>query len=565
MRKYLIYILCSISIAVCSPAFANVETGVAAIPENYYIGVDGKSSAESILDALFAKIKDHTVIDYDDLEIYYEQTDFYADTVWDLYSTCRFTMAEANKAQSAVCDGWNKEHVIPQSWFSKGSPMKSDLFHVYPTDARVNNFRGNDPYGEVNGPAGTGYKDNYKNHGLGKFGSNTSPGYTGRVYEPDDEYKGDFARIYFYMVARYRDRNLTSSGGDAVFTSSKTNLTTFAKNLFLKWHRQDPVSQKEVDRNEAVYKLQKNRNPFVDYPELAEFIWGDREGQSVDVAKMTPTCDGGGVTPVVVVKHGVTWSVNGTDEQTDSVKENFKPSMPPMPVSCSVESAVFMGWTDAPIADTTDDAPAVLYTASADFPVVTEDVTYYAVFAHQEIAGGNPQTYVFDADHSEGWTNTAFKSNSYWVLKEGQYIESPSIDLSGLQSVTMTMRSYGGVTFNTVNIIAKSSTIGSISAKSNSLAPQTWTKTAVLNGMSTLRFEPQNANTSYGPAFSVISIDATGATVSYSRYITACQQTTEVERVCVNTPAQKILVGGQIYILRGEHLYTIQGQLINHK
>ena len=121
------------------------------------------------------------------------------------------------------------------------------------------------------------------------------------------------------MVARYRDRNLTSSGGDAVFTSSKTNLTTFAKNLFLKWHRQDPVSQKEVDRNEAVYKLQKNRNPFVDYPELAEFIWGDREGQSVDLSKMVPTCDGGGVTPVVVVKHGVTWSVNGTDEQTDSV------------------------------------------------------------------------------------------------------------------------------------------------------------------------------------------------------------------------------------------------------
>ena len=276
---------------------ANVVTGQAAIPDGYYSGVDGKSSAESILDALFAKIKGHTVISYSALEDYYEQTDFYSDTVWDMYSTCRFTMADANGAQKRVCDAWNKEHSIPQSWFNEGSPMKSDLFHVYPTDARVNNFRSNLPYGEVAGPNGTGFKDNYQNHGLGKKGSNTFSGYTGTVFEPADDYKGDFARTYFYMVARYRDKALNSSNGNVVFTSNKTNLTPFAKNLFLKWHRQDPVSEKEIDRNQAVYGIQHNRNPFIDYPELAEYIWGNRVGQTVVLASMTPTC--GGATEVI--------------------------------------------------------------------------------------------------------------------------------------------------------------------------------------------------------------------------------------------------------------------------
>lgn len=544
--------------------WANVITGEAHVPEGYYAGVDGKSSPNAILDALFSRIQGHTVISYKNLELYYEETDFRGDTVWDMYSTCKFTMDDANKSQSAVCDAWNKEHSIPQSWFSEGSPMKSDLFHVYPTDARVNNFRGNDPYGEVNGPRGTGITNKGESgiapHALGKKGANTFPGYSGTVYEPDDEYKGDFARTYFYMCARYRDKNFTSSGGDAVFTTNKTNLTDYAKNLFLKWHRNDPVSQKEIDRNQAVYGIQKNRNPFIDYPDFAEYIWGERVGQTIDLASMTPTCDGGGSTPVVVIKHGVTWSANGEELQTDSVKENTKPTLPEAPTSCSTESSFFMGWTDAPIAGTQDDVPTPLYTTSADFPVVTTDVTYYAVFAKQEITGGAPATYVFDAEHSTGWTNTAFKSGSYWIIRTGQYLESPSIDLSGLKSVTMTMRSYGGANYNKVNIIADSRTIGTLTAASNSLADQTWTNTATLSGMSPLRFESQNSTDKYGPAFSVVSIDATGAGVSYSRYITSCQSTQEIDILPANeqTP-RKMLIDGQLYILWDNKIFNVQG------
>lgn len=560
MKKqfFLFLVLCACSLG----TQANVVTGVAAIPDGYYDGVNGKSTSESVLDALFDKIKGHTVISYDDLEDYYEQIDFSGDTVWDMYSTCRFTMDEANKSQSNVCDAWNKEHSIPQSWFGKSSPMKSDLFHVYPTDARVNNFRSNYPYGEVAGENGAGFKDNYGGHGLGKLGSNTFSGYSGKVFEPADEYKGDFARTYFYMVARYRDKNLNSSEGSAVFTTNKTNLTEFAKNLFMKWHRQDPVSQKEIDRNEAVYGLQKNRNPFIDYPDLAEYIWGDKVGVKIDLASMTPTCEGGGSTPVVVIKYGVTWSVNGEEIQVDSVKENKSVELPAEPTSCSSESSVFMGWTTEPISGIADVEPAVLYAAAADFPKVTADVTYYAVFAHEEKEGSaEPATYTYNSKSKEGWTCTATWKSSYWLLVSGTYIESPAVDLSGLSSITMNIRTYGGSGNPTVSIKADGKEIATLTASNNKLNEYTWTNSGSLTGKSALRFTAEK-DASQGVGCSEITINATGAKVTYSRFITTCQSTTEVESVSDTDKARKLLIGGQLYIQVGEQLFTITGQRV---
>jgi len=103
-----------------------------------------------------------------------------------------------------------------------------------------------------------------------------------------DEYKGDFARAYFYMVTCYRNKSFTSSGGNKVFTYSGgvAGLTPYAIALFIKWHRQDPVSQKEIDRNEAIYAYQNNRNPYIDHPCLAEYIWGNKAGQTVSLATL---------------------------------------------------------------------------------------------------------------------------------------------------------------------------------------------------------------------------------------------------------------------------------------
>ena len=250
------------------------------IPAGYYNSADSKKGS-ALLSALHNCIDGHTTLSYKSLENYYEDTDWTSDGyVWDMYSTCKFTMSDGNGSQKKVCDAWNKEHSVPQSWFNEQSPMKSDLFHVYPTDARVNNFRGNMPYGETSNRS---YIDG-DSHALGYIGSSSFSGYTGKVFEPIDEYKGDFARTYFYMVARYLDKNFNQSeNGKVVFTYSggTAGLTTYAINLFLKWHRQDPVSKKEIDRNDAVYKHQKNRNPFIDYPYLAEYIWGNKKNETM--------------------------------------------------------------------------------------------------------------------------------------------------------------------------------------------------------------------------------------------------------------------------------------------
>ena len=260
----------------------------ASIPDNYYSSVDTKKGPDNILKALNDIIKGHNVISYDGLEPYYQRTDFRADSLWDMYSTCHFTMAEANKAQKALCDGWNKEHVVCQSWLGSG-PMVSDLYNVYPTDARVNNLRSNYPYGVV--ANNKGFSKDPDHHALGKLGTSAIAGGGDVVYEPDDQYKGDFARTYFYMVARYRDNTLNDGKGSVMFTSNPTNLTDYSLSFLLKWHREDPVSEKEIARNDSVYAIQHNRNPFIDYPYLVEYIWGDLKTTAVDFTQLVSSQD----------------------------------------------------------------------------------------------------------------------------------------------------------------------------------------------------------------------------------------------------------------------------------
>ena len=246
----------------------------AAAPINYYDAAEGKTDNALRL-ALQGVIDNHTVLSYDNLEDYYPSVDATADNkVWDMYSTCTFEFSNANCPQKNVCDCWNKEHSVPQSWFSKASPMKSDLFHVFPTDARVNNFRSNYPYGETSSTAYVAGNSS----SLGRLGASNFAGYSGTVYEPDDQFKGDFARTYFYMATRYADKCSNWTGG--MFGSNYNGLNTYTRNLLLKWHREDPVSVKETLRNDAVYVHQHNRNPFIDNPDLVEYIWGDKKGEN---------------------------------------------------------------------------------------------------------------------------------------------------------------------------------------------------------------------------------------------------------------------------------------------
>jgi len=241
----------------------------------YYDAAVGKTEA-ALKTQLYSIISSgYSSGSYDFLYTIYATSDITSDgNVWDMYSTCTWTPGVKKCGNySTVCDCYNREHSIPQSWFNSSSPMVSDAFHVYPTDGKVNGQRSNYPFGEcANGTT--------LSKGLGRLGSSTFPGYSSTVFEPADDYKGDFARTYFYFATRYQNI-MTSIGGESFDKTAYPSLTTWSINLFLKWHRQDPVSEKETIRNNAIEKYQKNRNPFIDYPMLAEHIWGTKKGRTM--------------------------------------------------------------------------------------------------------------------------------------------------------------------------------------------------------------------------------------------------------------------------------------------
>lgn len=239
----------------------------------YYNAAVGKSNAE-LKTSLHDIVGAHTERTYSQLWTDFQTTDKRADgKVWDMYSNCNFafgTHQDSGSGGGSECQYYNREHSFPKSWFNDETPMYTDLYHLYPTDKYVNNKRGNYPYGETSNPTNT--------FGNGsKLGSSSFAGYAGIVFEPADEYKGDFARTYFYMVTAYDDRVATWVS-DQLAENKYPALSAWSVTMFLKWNTQDPVSSKETNRNNAVETIQKNRNPFIDHPELAEYIWGAKKG-----------------------------------------------------------------------------------------------------------------------------------------------------------------------------------------------------------------------------------------------------------------------------------------------
>ena len=268
---------------------------LAQAPAEYYSGTEN-------LSGYALKTKLHDIIStktfnyhYDDLKTLYGQTDldkyydYGADNttyLLDIYSNnptgttaYHYTLNNIIGSANAEGLGWNREHMMPQSSFNSAYPMYSDLFFVIPTDARINQLRSNYPYGK----AGSTVYYNFTNGS--KQASNGTPNatYTGRVYEPVDEFKGDVARSLLYFAVRYEGKlgnfNFTTNASDPTKDqnpldgSEEKAYENWYIAMLLNWHQQDPVSQREIDRNNSVFNLQKNRNPFVDHPEWVSAIW----------------------------------------------------------------------------------------------------------------------------------------------------------------------------------------------------------------------------------------------------------------------------------------------------
>ncbi|MBK24416.1 MAG: endonuclease I [Halobacteriovorax sp.] len=163
-------------------------------------------------------------------------------------------------------DCYNREHIFPQSSFNKAKPMRSDFFHVYPSDGYVNNRRGHLSFGEV------GKVAKWTSRNGSKVGKNTFENVGNTVFEPIDEFKGDIARSLFYFATRYEDR-IQSFHHEWLDGSRDQVYKAHFVRMLLKWHKQDPVSEHERNRNNRGYTFQKNRNPFIDHPEWVSKIW----------------------------------------------------------------------------------------------------------------------------------------------------------------------------------------------------------------------------------------------------------------------------------------------------
>ncbi|RIA78335.1 endonuclease I [Anaeroplasma bactoclasticum] len=158
---------------------------------------------------------------------------------------------------------WNREHTWPKShgFASDTNPAYTDCHHLTATQAQANNARGDLDFDEVALNSGTVEEDAYGNKWINNV-----------CYEPRDEAKGDCARAIFYMMARYNDTNLDLTISEKIPTSSGEAKIGKLSTL-IKWHYQDPVSFEEINRNEIIYKHQKNRNPFIDHPEWVNKVF----------------------------------------------------------------------------------------------------------------------------------------------------------------------------------------------------------------------------------------------------------------------------------------------------
>ncbi|WP_310555156.1 endonuclease [Flavobacterium sp.] len=259
------------------------------IPTGYYSTTTG--TGYTLKTQLYNKIKGHTDPGYNGLWTTYATSDrdnqYENDnSIIDIYSEnptgtdpYKFTL-NTNQCGTYSVEGdcYNREHIIPQSTFGSAAPMVSDAHHIPPTDGKVNGIRSNYPHGNV-ATASTTTRNG------SKLGTSAVSGYTGTVFEPINEFKGDIARMYFYFATRY-ENTVSGYTFDMFNGTSNQVFTTAFLDMLKTWHTNDPVSAREIARNNAIYARQGNRNPYIDHPEYIASIWG---GSSDTSAPSAPT------------------------------------------------------------------------------------------------------------------------------------------------------------------------------------------------------------------------------------------------------------------------------------
>ena len=414
---------------------------------NYYDGI-GNETCDALKTALFNLIDGHTTVSYNSLWTHYQTTDDHLNDagteviVWDMYSDNpsgsenEFTfVAEQCGTYQSEGNCYNREHTFPKSWWggSTSVPQYTDLFTVLPADGWINGVRNNNPYGEVQ----SGTETQITNNGSALGSSSTSiPGYSASVFEPIDAYKGDLARGYFYMATRYENgiaswENNTTESNAVLDGTAYPVYEQWMIDMLLTWHNNDPVDLKEIERNEAVYGIQGNRNPFIDHPEYAALIW--------------TSCNGGG----------------DTEAPTD-------PSN--LMASNTSESTTDLNWTAS-----SDNIGIAGYNIYQDgFNVLTSNGTGTNVTVNGLASSTTYSFYItaFDASGNESTSSNSINVTTS-AASDTEAPTSPSLLVAGNTSETTTDLSWNGSTDNVsvvgYNIYQDALFIGSSSSTSSTI------------------------------------------------------------------------------------------------
>ena len=611
--KHFLLIL-SIFTAVTLSAFNQPVTPVDSLPA-YYESING-TSGKDLMDAIQRVAKQGYRADdfrYDSIWLAFQHTDLRPDGyIWEIYSDCDFVYEKdrtSNTTQTGECKGYNREHAMCQSWFgtaslagkemssSKKNSPGSDIFHIYPTAYGMNSRRGNRPYGEVltaanvsgNGTKyGTPKSISVSNTIAGAF-VEASTSMSTNVLEPVDEYKGDIARSYFGTMVKWAGEWAFNKAeeGRVIFDATidadthygpenNYGLTPYGVAMLIKWHRQDPVSQKEIDRNNAIQLTQGNRNPFIDYPYLVEYIWGERFGQKLDFDLLLCSAD-------ERFQLGVSSGFLGQDVQTlvdtvfwmlgDEVIDRsyiYHGSqikyLPQQPTSCSATSTQFVGWSPQSINGTSAEAPARLYNKVTEFPAVQSNIRYYAVFAQVESSEQTSYIISLNKADSTAWTLTALKptrnstDGDYWLLVKNASITSPQVDLSTLDSIAFTIRSYQSK--KNISILVDEVNMGQVSADTNTMQRYVWA-TPALAGTGSLVFTSPDATASYGPGISDISLYLGGQQASYTNYLTHCANSAGITSPQITIGHTKFIRNGQLLVVYEGKTYNTLGMQVD--
>jgi len=455
---------------------------------------------------------------------------------------------------------YNREHIVPQSLFNEASPMVSDIHFIRATDGKVNGMRSNYPFGKV----GTA---TFTSKNGSKLGNSTSSGYSGTVFEPIDEFKGDVARMIFYFVTRYQSKLSTFTSGDMLGNSTYPGLQTWELNVLLAWHNQDPVSQAEINRNNASYTFQGNRNPFIDNPAYVNAIWGTQQSATDTQAPTTVT--------------GVT--VSGTTSSSVSLAWNASTDN----VGVTSYNVYMNGSLKTTVSSTSTTISGLAASTSYSFYIVAKDAAGNSSSNSSTVSGTTTGTVTPPTNcvnetfetiptsssssySTRTWTNSGITwtatdartdqtiSNLAITVRDGSLKSSTSANGIGSLTVTTQLKFTG--TSGTFNVQVNGVTVGTIPYS----ATATTTTISNINTSGNVIVTLVNSSTSNRVAIDNLSWTCYGGTSRMASSNTPALLTENTTLQISQNPIsnQEIFVNGETANIQKAEIYNLQGKLI---